>query len=255
MLDQMGGGRFMLGIGRGVSPIELGFYGVDIADTQTMYPEVLECLMRGFHNETLTFEGAHYRFKDVPMTVKPVQEPHPELWYGALHPDTMVWAAANDVNIVTIALSDGTKAMTDRYKAEWAKLGKPAADLPLIGVSRHIVVADTDNEARAIARRAYRHWLDSFSKLWKENGLPVPFIGTLYPEEWDDLQAIGNGFAGSPEAVRNYVQEEVEKSGINYFISWFAFGDMTVAEATRSVESFSRDVMPAFATSTKLAAE
>lgn len=29
MLDQMSGGRFELGVGRGVSPIEVGFYGVD----------------------------------------------------------------------------------------------------------------------------------------------------------------------------------------------------------------------------------
>ena len=31
MLDQLSGGRFELGVGRGVSPIEVGFYGVDPA--------------------------------------------------------------------------------------------------------------------------------------------------------------------------------------------------------------------------------
>ena len=31
MLDQMSGGRFELGVGRGISPIENGFYGVDHA--------------------------------------------------------------------------------------------------------------------------------------------------------------------------------------------------------------------------------
>ena len=29
MLDQMSRGRFMVGVGKGVSPIEIGFYGVD----------------------------------------------------------------------------------------------------------------------------------------------------------------------------------------------------------------------------------
>src|SRR3954467_3802178 len=29
MLDQMSGGRFLFGVGRGISPIEVGFYGVD----------------------------------------------------------------------------------------------------------------------------------------------------------------------------------------------------------------------------------
>ena len=31
MLDQMSGGRFLYGVGRGISPIEVGFYGVDFA--------------------------------------------------------------------------------------------------------------------------------------------------------------------------------------------------------------------------------
>lgn len=247
MLDQMSGGRLMLGVGRGVSPIELGFYGVDHAVAQSMYVEALECLMRGFHSDRLTFEGEHYHFTDVPMTLHPLQKPHPELWYGALNPESTVWAAANDVNLVTIALNEGTRLIVDRYKAEWAKLGKPLAKLPMIGVSRHIVIADTDLEARAIARRAYRRWFDSFSTLWRKAGLAVPFIATLYPEEWDELQAIGNGCAGSPETVRRFALEEVEKTGINYLMSWFAFGDMTVAEVTRSVEGFSQTVMPAFA--------
>jgi alkanesulfonate monooxygenase SsuD/methylene tetrahydromethanopterin reductase-like flavin-dependent oxidoreductase (luciferase family) len=29
MLDQMSGGRMLLGVGRGISPIELRYYGID----------------------------------------------------------------------------------------------------------------------------------------------------------------------------------------------------------------------------------
>ena len=29
MLDQMSGGRFLYGVGRGISPVEVGFYGID----------------------------------------------------------------------------------------------------------------------------------------------------------------------------------------------------------------------------------
>lgn len=254
MLDQMSGGRLLLGVGRGVSPIELGFYGVDFAQSQSMYAEALECVLRGLQQETLTFEGEHYRFTDVPMTIHPLQKPHPELWYGALSPDTMVWAAANDVNIVTIALDEGARLIVDRYKAEWVKLGKSLADLPKIGITRHVVIAETDQEARAIARRAYRKWHDSFTHLWRQAGMEVPFVSTLYPPEWDDLQAVGNGYAGSPETVKRLVAEEVEKTGINYLLSGFAFGDTSVAEVTRSVESFAQVVMPAFAGSRSEAA-
>jgi alkanesulfonate monooxygenase SsuD/methylene tetrahydromethanopterin reductase-like flavin-dependent oxidoreductase (luciferase family) len=246
MLDQMSGGRLMLGIGRGVSPIELAFYGVDIKESQAIYDEARECVFRGLHNEHLNFSGKYFQFKDVPMMGKTVQQPHPELWYGVFSPESTVWAAANDVNVVTLALADGTRAITDRYKAEWAALGKPLENIPLMGVSRHIVVADTDAEARELARSAYTHWVDSFSKLWHDAGMDVPLVGTIYPHDWDDLQAIGNGCAGSPETVRKYVQEEAEKSGFNYFVSWLAFGNLDVNKASRSAELFGEHVIKSF---------
>src|ERR1700739_40710 len=71
MLDQISGGRFLLGVGRGISPIELRFYGIDPDKAPDMYAESLEILLRGMRNETLTFEGKFYQFRDVPMEMTP----------------------------------------------------------------------------------------------------------------------------------------------------------------------------------------
>jgi alkanesulfonate monooxygenase SsuD/methylene tetrahydromethanopterin reductase-like flavin-dependent oxidoreductase (luciferase family) len=250
MLDAMSNGRFMMGVGRGVSPMELKFFNVDSADAQSMYNEGYECLIRGLTNAKLDFKGDFYNYDNVPMRLQPVQKPHPELWYGVLSPESTVWAAENNVNIVTLALDQDAKAVTDRYRQEWARLGKSASKIPLMGVSRHVVVADTDAEAKAIAARAYARWLDSFDRLWQECGTSVrialPPISALYPETWEGLEAAGNGIAGTPETVRKFVLEEAERTGINYLVSWFAFGDLTLGEVTKSVEMFSRYVMPAF---------
>jgi hypothetical protein len=59
--------------------------------------------------------------------------------------------------------------------------------------------------------------------------------------------AIDNGIAGSPDTVRKFMVAEAEASGCNYLLSWLAFGDMTLAESLRSLDLFSREVMPAFA--------
>lgn len=251
MLDHLSQGRFMLGVGRGVSPHELKLFGVNAAMAQEQYAEGFEILMRGLHEERLSFSGKHYRYDDVPMTLRPLQQPHPELWYGILTPDTTAWAAAHDVNLVTLALDEGARHIAQRFRAEWDKLGKPADRLPLIGVSRHVVVAPTDAEAKAIARRAYAKWVDRFDKLWRDSGTSVriafPPIAALYPETWDEVEAVGNGIAGSPETVRRFVLAEAERTTMNYLVSWFAFGDLSVEEVTRSVELFASGVMPAFA--------
>jgi alkanesulfonate monooxygenase SsuD/methylene tetrahydromethanopterin reductase-like flavin-dependent oxidoreductase (luciferase family) len=246
MLDQMSGGRLELGVGRGVSPFETKAYGLDFANTGEIYHEAFQLILKGLASDELTFEGKHYQFRNVPMILRPVQRPHPPLWYGTTIPENADWPAANDVNIVTIALRPTVRVITDRYRAVRARLGKAPAGGPLLGVARHVVVADTDEAALAVARRAYPHWRDSFRWLFARHGAE-PRIAGLYPPTFDELAAIDNGIAGSPRTVRDFVAAEVKASASNYLLSWFAFGDMTVAESLRSVELFAREVMPAFA--------
>ena len=45
MLDQMSGGRLELGVGRGVSPHEVQFHGLDPAETQPRYEEALRLIL------------------------------------------------------------------------------------------------------------------------------------------------------------------------------------------------------------------
>ena len=123
-----------------------------------------------------------------------------------------------------------------------------------MGVARHVVVADTDDAALAIARRAYPRWRNSFRWLFQRHGVE-PRITALYPPAFDELVAIDNGIAGSSRTVRDFLAAEIAASGANYLLSWFAFGDMTLAESARSVELFAREVMPAFADARTAAAE
>src|SRR5690606_11905980 len=134
MLDALSGGRFQLGVGRGVSPIELGFHGLDMAEQRGRFDEALEVLLKGFSSDRLDHRGEFWRFDDVPMVQRPVQRPHPPLWYGARSSDSIRWRAHNAVNMVSLALGDRALQAMDLYRSEWA--GSPE-DMPLIGVSRH----------------------------------------------------------------------------------------------------------------------
>src|SRR6478752_568291 len=73
MLDQMSGGRLELGLGRGISPYELGYYGVDPATGPERFAEALEIILKGLTEKRLTHEGKYFTFKDVPMEMQPVQ--------------------------------------------------------------------------------------------------------------------------------------------------------------------------------------
>jgi len=240
MLDALSGGRFQLGVGRGVSPIELGFHGLDMAEQRGRFDEALEVLTRGLSSEVLDFAGEYYAYDTVPMALHPVQKPHPPLWYGAGSPDSIRWCAQNGVNMVTLALGERVRQVTDLYRAEWQ--GSPDA-IPLIGVSRHVLVADSDEAARTLVRPAYARWRRSMAKLWEDRGVAFPLAAHL-PPEWDAAEAMGHGCAGSPETVRAFVEREVADGGINYFVAAMAFGDLKLGAVRRSAELFASRVMP-----------
>jgi alkanesulfonate monooxygenase SsuD/methylene tetrahydromethanopterin reductase-like flavin-dependent oxidoreductase (luciferase family) len=243
MLDQMSGGRFELGIGTGVSPVEVGFYGVDVGQRRRRYIETLDVIRLGLTGDVLTHHGEFFAFDHVPMVVRPVQRPHPPLWYGLRDPDSTVWPAANGVNVVANGPAVVVRKVTDRYRAEWATLGKPVAQLPLLGMNRMMVIADSKADAQQAAGRAYPSWRANMELLWKVHSVPFPL---QLPSQFDTLQQQGGAFAGTASDARDYIAAQIEIAGINYFVCDIAFGAMTFEEALRTTTLLVRDVLPAF---------
>jgi alkanesulfonate monooxygenase SsuD/methylene tetrahydromethanopterin reductase-like flavin-dependent oxidoreductase (luciferase family) len=100
MLDQLSGGRLELGVGRGVSPYELRNFGVDPADSRAIFDEALSVLLAGLTQPRLSFEGAHYSYKNVPIELHPLQQPYPPLWYPTHTPTSVEFAGRNGFNFV-----------------------------------------------------------------------------------------------------------------------------------------------------------
>jgi alkanesulfonate monooxygenase SsuD/methylene tetrahydromethanopterin reductase-like flavin-dependent oxidoreductase (luciferase family) len=241
MLDQMSGGRLEIGFGRGASPIELGYFGQDPAKAQSIYAEGLELVIKGMTEKTLSFAGEHFQFDNVPMAIAPFQKPHPPVWYGVHSPDAAERAARRGLHTINLDPSAETKISTDRYRAAWRETHGEAA-LPLLGLGRFIVVADTDAAALALARRAYPKWHHSFTFLHRRHGVTPTHPR---PSDFDTLAARGQGFAGSPASMTTWLRAQLDATGTNYVVGQFAFGDLTPAEFTRSVELFAQHVMPA----------
>jgi alkanesulfonate monooxygenase SsuD/methylene tetrahydromethanopterin reductase-like flavin-dependent oxidoreductase (luciferase family) len=243
MLDHMSRGRLELGLGRGASPIEIAGFDVDPADAPAMNREATELILKALTSEVLSYAGKFYRCKNVRIQARPLQEPYPPLWFAPIEPGRAADAARLKGNIVTLIPNAGVKALTEAYRAAWQAQGNKPSDLPLLGVFRHVVVADSVDKARALARTAYRQWRRHMAFLWE--WFPFP-IAAVYPEEFEALEAESMGVAGTPDDVRRYIADSVEKTGITYFVSDFAFGSLPYEAASRSVELFAKEVMPAF---------
>jgi alkanesulfonate monooxygenase SsuD/methylene tetrahydromethanopterin reductase-like flavin-dependent oxidoreductase (luciferase family) len=245
-LDQLSGGRLELGVGRGVSPLEIAAFGVDPAKSQAMYLEAYQVLMKALGSRSVSFQGEYFKFEDVPFILEPVQKPHPPLWYGVFNAESTEWAAKTGVNVVTNLPAEAVRAITDRYRAEWAKLGREPQRIPLMGMNRHMVIAESDREAMEIGRRAYRRWFANFTSLWRRHKVPLP-KNIAYSEDFDGIVKSGQAIAGSPETVREAIARQAAQSGVNYLLARFAFGDLTLEESLHSADLFARSVIPGLA--------
>jgi alkanesulfonate monooxygenase SsuD/methylene tetrahydromethanopterin reductase-like flavin-dependent oxidoreductase (luciferase family) len=241
MLDQMSGGRLQIGFGRGSSPIEIAFYGQDPVQAQRIYTEALDLILMGLSQRTLNFRGEFFTFENVPIELEPLQKPHPPIWYGVHSVESAERAARRGFNVVSLDSARDTRGFADRYRQVWHERPGETRELPKIGISRFIVLADSDDKALRAARRAYPVWHRSFYHLFKLRG-----GGPAHPRpaEFDKLMEVGQGVAGSPATVTAFLQSQLAESHATYLVGQFAFGDLALEESLRSVELFTQHVIP-----------
>ncbi len=255
MLDHLSNGRLEVGVGRGVSPFELGFHKIDHDKSRDIFFDAYACLREALTHDVFSYEGPSYSYKNVPMALRPLQQPTPAFWYGSSNAVGSTWAGEQGLHFVSNGPTTRAKANIDTFREALAKRGAPAqpkAEFPggvAIGVTRQIVVADTDEQARNIARgpaeRHYKNlnWLrDNHASAEFANRLVVPVASTF-----EDNLREGSVIAGSPRTVAAEIEKQVAALGINYLISYLFFGDMSFADASRSLQLFRTEVMPKIA--------
>jgi alkanesulfonate monooxygenase SsuD/methylene tetrahydromethanopterin reductase-like flavin-dependent oxidoreductase (luciferase family) len=241
MLDQLSGGRLQLGMGRGAVTLEQELYGIDPATTNKRYEEARDIVLAALGGECVNFSGEHFQVRDFPMVLRCLQQPHPPIWYGLGNPEGAVWAAAVAANVISLRPAPVAHAAMQRYRQEWQALGRAAQDLPFMGVCRHVVVAETDAEARHAARAAYPRWRASLTALWARRGAAFPLA---IPLQWDEMEANGMAIAGTAQRVMEFVRAQNAAVGGNFFLCQMMFGDMPLDFAQHSARLFAFEVAP-----------
>jgi len=244
MLDQLSRGRLEIGFGRGSVGIELAYYGQNPEQAQDIYAEALELVLRGLTERVLAFHGRFFKFDAVPMQLEPYQKPHPPIWYGVHAPESAARAARKRLRVVSLDPVPACRTAFDAFRSSWRE-AHGGAPLPLMGLGRFIVVAESDAAAQAAARRAYPKWHDSFTHLHRLHGYTSTHPR---PPSFEGIVETGQGIAGAPQTVLAFLRRQVEETGSNYVVGQFAFGELTQAETLRSIELFAEKVMPGLLT-------
>ena len=90
----------------------------------------LAVLMRCFGGDVLDFHGKHYRYSNVPVVMKPLQQPHPPFWYASSNEIGSTWGGEHGLHFVTLGSTRSAKASIEAYREALAKRGAPAQPKP-----------------------------------------------------------------------------------------------------------------------------
>jgi alkanesulfonate monooxygenase SsuD/methylene tetrahydromethanopterin reductase-like flavin-dependent oxidoreductase (luciferase family) len=243
ILDQLSHGRLDVGVGSGISPYELAYFGIDAEQARDRYTETLAAVTAALATGHLTHCGVLLRDYDVELSVGPVQRPHPPLWYASSNTRSAEWAAANDVNFVGKWNGGSFAPAAQAYWQTWLKrqeepVGHPP---PRVGIAAHVCIGASDADAVERFRKAGAIHFGHLLSLWHKNGNHAfDFMADL-----DAGMKSGSALVGSAQTVRDLLTEQVRQAPVNYFEATLAFGDLTPEEAHANLAAFAETVMPA----------
>ena len=241
ILDQLTAGRLDVGVGSGVSPYEMAYFGIDADQARDRYAETLPVILQALETGRMTHTGTLLRDYDVELSVGSVQRPYPPLWYASSNTATAEWAGANNVNFVGRWNGGGFAPAADAFWRAWDTRGDTAAPRPRLGTAAHVYIGATDGAAVERFRKANDVFARQLTKLWHDHGNHK--VDVLY--DTDATMANGNSLVGSAETVRDLLVEQVRRAPANYFEGTFAYGDLTSTEAEANLTAFAETVMPA----------
>jgi alkanesulfonate monooxygenase SsuD/methylene tetrahydromethanopterin reductase-like flavin-dependent oxidoreductase (luciferase family) len=260
MLDVISGGRIISGFVRGIGA-EYHTFSMDPTRSRERFYEAHDLIVKAW-TEPGPFEwyGEHYKLRNVNPWPRPMQQPHPPIWspsQGSV--ETVDWSAERRYTYLqTYSDIDVVRRAFDGYREAAERHGYTAQPSQL-GWSLPVYVADTDEEARRTATVHLEFLFNALMRMPKDLFFPAGYLTLksatrvlagkrgLGSGQADAEQLMDRGYAlaGSPETVRQRLEEFQKELGFGTFTGVFQFGTLGHEEFLRSVTLFADRVMPA----------
>lgn len=148
VLDILSDGRLEFGTARGVTEAELGGFMIEPEDSRPMWEEALRMIPRMWMSDRFEWNGRFFKVPPRNVIPKPVQQPHPPLWFVSIGPGPGAWIAEQKGTVGTFLTGRDSKLLFDTYRRRCVALGwgMPSVDkLAYMGI---VAVAETEAKAK-----------------------------------------------------------------------------------------------------------
>lgn len=245
LVDQLSGGRLVLGIGTGYQPFEFERYGVDVTRRGDVFLKYWDLLEEALTTGEVTASATALGLPEAPMLLRPVQAPLPPLYVTGGDPRIIARLGPLGATPFITAGWRGSKAligMAEQTRAAWAAAGFPRAGL---GAQQYVHVTDDPGEALVAADCARFVGRMATGLRAKEISRAGPMIDAPPLPDEPPLETFrDNVIIGSAQYVAERIAAEQAAMRPTHYNMFFQFGDMPLAMAARSIERFGAEVLP-----------
>jgi len=158
-IDQLSSGRLIVGVGLGGSPGIYPAYGLTADRRVARFVEGLRVMKALWSESPVTFKGEFFHLDGATVEPKPVQRPHPPLWFGGHHPSALRRAVALGNGFIG-AGSASTAAFAEQVKVLRQALAEAGRDPATFPIGKRVYIALDHDRDRAGTRLS--EWFGSF---------------------------------------------------------------------------------------------
>jgi alkanesulfonate monooxygenase SsuD/methylene tetrahydromethanopterin reductase-like flavin-dependent oxidoreductase (luciferase family) len=257
MLQMLSGAPLHIGIGRGTAKLEYDAFGVDMTEARDRFREAWEIVETALKGAPFTYKGKHYSV-DSPLRLRPELNGRKPNFYGAIGSPQSAEIMA-DLSLPPLGLAQFPDHLLRSILENWDRRSREHGRST--NVTKPILVqcyvADTDEEARAEAKRYlpayFQRQVEHYEVLknpWKDiagyEQFSRFFANLLELSDPAKIDKFLNMNAiGSADTVARRLQQ-LQDIGFNHFIMTTATPGVPAEVRRRNMRRFASEVMPRF---------
>lgn len=247
LLDVQTGGRSVIGLGSGYQKYEFDRYHRKLSEKSEISMEVWDIIEMGLRQGRIAYDGRYFQIPDSPLSLRPLQEPMPQVFVTGLEP-AVVHRTARSGHIPFITAGwRGMSLLQDMHKhlqSQYLAAGVSPERMPL-AVQQYVYVTEDKNEALDMADRARSIARIVTAMRAGDPALSGHFIqAPPIPDEPPVETFLDNLVIGDPHYVAEKLVAEISALGTTHLSCFMQIGSVDGKRAMRSLRRFAADVIP-----------
>ncbi len=249
VIDNLSGGRFVFGVAPGYVSSEFAAHGVPREERVGRFEEALDLMTKAWTGEPFSHQGRYFHVPECQVTPRPVQRPHPPIWYGVSAKGSLRSAAARRC-VQIMSPRHGLAELEAHYAPYEAAAAEAGWAIPERPIIRQVFVAETASKAEEKAAPAvnylYRELYGAASAagdrvLRRDDGSVIEDSADVAFETFKHRYIIGD-----PDFAIGRIQDYRAAVNPSEMICWMHMPGISGEDAMASVELFAKEVMPQF---------